>query len=303
MVQGEVDLLGLEDVRIPGNVNASSSYHRDNDLVPIPFESALVPISESRIGHWTLSPNQTSTLTQASQSQDILMQYDGRAGYRHHIDNKGNAAESFNKEQETPSNSFTPTTQANTRLSQYLGNQSFSPPPTMPTNLGVSNFDFVSLGTRREDKMDLPQIEKVLHSGRILGRISLKSLVMKNWKELFWIVYGHSQIIFFRCKEDYFEWVLNPYLGPTQRDQLVKLSIDFERDISPTGIKGYQCTVLKKKNYRCGDLHQFKVDSMTSFGPSLVAAFGSRSREDSLQLHIILKELMKQGQELRRGKL
>lgn len=303
-MKGEVDLLGLDDIRIQSNENQPSSYHRDDDLIPIPFNRALIPISEPRIGHWTLSPNQTSTsLAQVSQSQDILMQYDGKNEYRHQIGNKGITTESYNKEHESQDKRFALTTHTNENFPKYLGNQNFAPPPSLPTNSRVSNFDFTSLGDRREAKIDVPQIENVLHSGRILGRISLKSLLTKNWKELFWIVYGHSQIIFFRCKEDYFEWALNTYLGPTQRDQLVKFSIDFERDVSLTGIKGYQCTVLKKKNYRCGGLHQFKVDSMTSFGPSLVAAFGSRSREDAMQLHIILKELMKQCQELRRGKL
>lgn len=304
MVQSEVDLLGLGDIITPSKVQEvpPNSRLHNNDLVPIPFEQALVPIPEPRIGHWTISPDRSMLLTQASQRHDILTHYDGNIGKVHHIENKGNASESFYKQQEAQNNIFAPDTHSKEHSLEYLGNKSFAPPPTLPPNTRGSTFDFTSLGDRRENKMDLPNMEKVLHSGRILGRISFKSLVMKNWKELFWIVYDYSQIIFFRCKEDYFEWAMNSHLEPSERDQLIKLSIDFERIMSHTGIRGYQCTVLKKKNYRCGVLHQFKVDSMTSFGPSLVAAFGSRSREDALQLHIIFKEMMKQSQDLRRGK-
>jgi len=77
-----------------------------------------------------------------------------------------------------------------------------------------------------------------------------------------------------------------------EREKRVKLKIDVEKDLA--GVKGYQITKVGEKNYRKGGLiSQFKVDGMTSLGPSLVGAFGSTDSIQTSQLHSFLKEMIK----------
>lgn len=77
-----------------------------------------------------------------------------------------------------------------------------------------------------------------------------------------------------------------------EREKRVKLKIDLEKDLA--GLKGYQITKVREKKYRKGGLiSQFKVDGMTSLGPSLVGAFGSADSIQTTQLHSFLKEMIK----------
>ncbi len=76
-----------------------------------------------------------------------------------------------------------------------------------------------------------------------------------------------------------------------EREKKVKLKIDVEKNLA--GVKEYQITKVGQKNYRKGGLiSQFKVDGMTSLGPSLVGAFGSTDSIQTSQLHSFLKEMI-----------
>ena len=95
----------------------------------------------------------------------------------------------------------------------------------------------------------LPDFEKVTHSGYVLSRISFRTILIKKWKQTFWVSYGNNQVLFFRSSSDFEDWVSNPYLSQGQRDFLVKLKVDFVEDLHKQGVRGYQCTPQRLKNY------------------------------------------------------
>ena len=41
--------------------------------------------------------------------------------------------------------------------------------------------------------------------------------------------------------------------------------------------------------------YQFKIDSMTTLGPSLVGAFASKDKHDAMQLHTLLQAMMQRS--------
>lgn len=178
-----------------------------------------------------------------------------------------------------------------------LDDRAFAPPPPLPTQYNnIVNFHFQDKQYSSQGSGALPSFEKVMHSGKILARISIKSLITRSWKEVFWIIYGSSQLIFFRCMRDYEDWLLNPSMSNEERNHLIKLKIDLEKDLNVNSIRGYQCTDVRPKSYRRrGVLHQFKIDSMTPFGPSLVGAFGSSDRNEVTVLHSLLSEMLKRS--------
>ena len=96
----------------------------------------------------------------------------------------------------------------------------------------------------------LPDQEKITHSGSILSRISLRSIFFKSWKPVVWITYGPYAIYFFRSNSDLEAWAMNPYLSQGQRDFLVKLKIDFVNDLNKAGVRSYEATALKYKQYK-----------------------------------------------------
>ena len=152
---------------------------------------------------------------------------------------------------------------SNVMASSILDDRTFCPPPPLPNQINIVKFDFFA-ESDATNVSSLPTFERVMHSGKLLSRISIRSLITRSWKEVFWIIYGAHQLIFFRCMRDYEEWLLNPYLSQAERLLFVKLKIDFEKDLSVTGIRGYQSTDVRPKSYRRrGILFQFKVDSMT----------------------------------------
>jgi hypothetical protein len=95
----------------------------------------------------------------------------------------------------------------------------------------------------------LPDFEKVTHSGYVLSRISFRTILIKKWKQTFWVSYGTNQVLFFRSSADFEDWVSNPYLSQAQRDFLVKLKVDFVEDLYKQSVRGYQCTPQRLKNY------------------------------------------------------
>jgi hypothetical protein len=178
-----------------------------------------------------------------------------------------------------------------------LDDRAFAPPPPLPSQNNMVKFHFRH-GNQQSahDAVALPSFEKVMHSGKILARISIKSLITRCWKEVFWIIYGSCQLIFFRCMRDYEDWLLNPCISNEERNHLIKLKIDLDNDLNVNSIRGYQCTDVRPKSYRRrGVLYQFKIDSMTPFGPSLVAAFGSSDRNEVTVLHSLLSEMLKRS--------
>merc|ERR1719491_2221503 len=139
----------------------------------------------------------------------------------------------------------------------------------------------------------LPDFEKVTHSGYALARISFRSIVIKKWKQIFWVTYGTSKILIFRSNADFEDWMANPYLTKNQRDFLVKLEVDFVQDAYKANVRGYQVTNIRCKNYQNKLLHQFKLERWMDYGPTIAAAFASQNEKDVFSLRVIISEMMK----------
>lgn len=128
-----------------------------------------------------------------------------------------------------------------------LDNPLFAPPPPPPSNADV--MEALKLSRNKTITATLPQYDKITHSGHMQARISLKSLMIKKWRQIFWITYGNSEILMFRSKIDFQEWATNPYLSHIERDQIVKLKIEFKTAKQTSGVRCYRAFALQGKNY------------------------------------------------------
>jgi len=77
------------------------------------------------------------------------------------------------------------------------------------------------------DSSKLPDPRYILSRGYILSRISIRTLITRNWQQSYFVQYGPAIIFIFRSMADYEDWLINPYHTPRERDFLVKLRIDF----------------------------------------------------------------------------
>lgn len=177
----------------------------------------------------------------------------------------------------------------NRRLSPFE-DPTFAPAP--PRIKGIENARDIAAHAP-PDVDPLPDISKVAHSGFCLARISFRSILIKKWKQVFWVTYGTSKLLFFRSNSDFQDWVSNPYLTKVQRDFLVKLEVDLVEDASKMNVKGYQATNLRCKSYQNSMLHQFKLERWMDYGPTIAAAFASQRESDVYNLRTIISEMMK----------
>jgi len=170
-----------------------------------------------------------------------------------------------------------------------LDDPTFAPPPDPP-----SDVSYFARGRGRNVKM--PSYDMVKHSGNAMARISLKSLIMKKWKPIFWICYGDSRVVVFRSKNDFEEWVTNPSLNETDRSVLVKLDVDFKNfEATKPDVRGYRAASLHLKDYggKTGLMHTFKLEEWMYYGPNILGAFASKSRTDAHTFLVVLREIMK----------
>ena len=149
-------------------------------------------------------------------------------------------------------------------------------------------------------------------AGEIMSRTSLRTIVMKKWKERsFWVWERPARLLLFRSQEDYSDWMQNPYHNEKERKYLVKLAVDFVQEVRAPTCRGFTVTQTKSKvsdllrffliylllvnlkknnNYAqpCLEtqvydrktgaiLHQFKLEKVWDYGPNIVAAFASES--------------------------
>ena len=127
-----------------------------------------------------------------------------------------------------------------------LDDPKFAPKPPAPH--GLANAESLSQHAP-PGASPLPNFEEVTHSGYVLSRISFRTILIKKWKQTFWVSYGKNEILFFRSSADFEDWISNPYLSQGQRDFLVKLKVDFVEDLYKQNVRGYQVTNLRLKNY------------------------------------------------------
>ena len=95
----------------------------------------------------------------------------------------------------------------------------------------------------------LPLPSLVVHAGYVLARISFRTVLLRKWKQTFWIQYGPTQLLFFRNYADFVDWLNNPYHSAKARDYLVKLRVDFVSDLKKKSVMGYQVTQIRRKPY------------------------------------------------------
>jgi hypothetical protein len=125
-------------------------------------------------------------------------------------------------------------------------NADIAPPPPMPP--GRENAEFLS---RNQGMITspLPRPSLVLHAGYVLARISFRTVLLRKWKQTFWIQYGPTQLLFFRSYADFGDWLNNPYHSAKAREYLVKLRVDFVSDLKKKSVMGYQVTQIRRKPY------------------------------------------------------
>jgi hypothetical protein len=94
--------------------------------------------------------------------------------------------------------------------------------------------------------------------GNVLARISVRTLIVKEWKETFWII-NNGKLLLYRSKEDY---LYNPV------GVMVKKDIPLRDNL--------RCSEVTCKPYKgYGDLYHFTLEEMLDYGPSLIAKFAS----------------------------
>lgn len=171
-----------------------------------------------------------------------------------------------------------------------LDDSTFSPPPIPPVNVGEA----INMSRHRASSSSLPSFNKITHSGHMLARTTLKSIIIKKWRPVFWISYGESEILIFRSKADFEEWATNPYLTVIQREKIVKLSIDFKIGPNHTsGVRCFRAFTLQAKNYKkTGLVHTFKLEQWMHYGPVIIGAFASRSKPEIWAFNVICREMM-----------
>ena len=127
------------------------------------------------------------------------------------------------------------------------------------------------------DASPLPNSTPILACGSIMTRSSLRSLVMKKWHLSYFVRYGPTSVLLFRTKDDFDDWLLNPYHSAKQREYLVKARLDFYSEMKKPDVRGFKMTDIKVKTYekKGKPMHNFKLEKWTNLGVNIVAAFAS----------------------------
>lgn len=82
-------------------------------------------------------------------------------------------------------------------------------------------------------------------------------------------------MLFFRTFADYEDWLNNPYHTQSARDFLVKMRVDFVRDMERGSVMGYQVTQIRRKPYGKNVMLHFKLERWMDYGPTIAAAFAA----------------------------
>ena len=139
----------------------------------------------------------------------------------------------------------------------------------------------------------LPKAELVRKKGFVLSRISFRTIVMKKWKQAFWVQYGPHTMLWFRSQADFDDWLNNPYHNQAQRNFLIKLAVNFVHDLYKPSVRGYQVTQCRTKAYGNKMIRQFKLERWMDYGPTIAAAFGSYNPKEVDDLREALVECMR----------
>jgi len=163
------------------------------------------------------------------------------------------------------------------RKNSWDRNPDLAPPP--PVTPGRRHSEYLAEHSAPAISSPLPRHELVHHSGYVLSRISFRTVLMRKWKQTFWIQYGPTQLLFFRTFADYEDWLNNPYHTMKAREFLVKLRVDFVSDLKKASVMGYQVTQVRRKPYGRNVMLHFKLERWMDYGPTIAAAFAAREDE------------------------
>ena len=139
----------------------------------------------------------------------------------------------------------------------------------------------------------LPRADMVRKTGYVLSRISFRTIVMKKWKQSFWVQYGPHTMLWFRSQADFDDWLNNPYHTQAQRNFLIKLAVNFAHDLYKPNVRGYQVTQCRTKAYGVKMIRQFKLERWMDYGPTIAAAFGSNNPKEVDELREALVACMR----------
>jgi hypothetical protein len=139
----------------------------------------------------------------------------------------------------------------------------------------------------------LPKANLVRKSGYVLSRISFRTIVMKKWKQAYWVQYGSHTMLWFRSQGDFDDWVNNPFHTQSQRNFLIKLAVNFVHDLYKPNVRGYQVTQSRVKPYGNKMVRQFKLERWMDYGPTIAAAFGSYDPKEVDALRDAIVECMR----------
>lgn len=139
----------------------------------------------------------------------------------------------------------------------------------------------------------LPKADLVKKRGYVLSRISFRTIVMKKWKQSYWVQYGSHTMLWFRSQGDFDDWLNNPYHTQAQRNFLIKLAVNFVHDLYKPNVRGYQVTQCRVKPYGNKMVRQFKLERWMDYGPTIAAAFGSFDPAEVDALREALVECMR----------
>ena len=139
----------------------------------------------------------------------------------------------------------------------------------------------------------LPKAELVRKKGYVLARISFRTIVIKKWKQAFWVQYGPHTMLWFRSEADFDDWLNNPYHNQAQRNFLIKLAVNFVHDLYKPNVRGYQVTQCRTKAYGAKMVRQFKLERWMDYGPTIAAAFGAYNPKEVDDLREALVECMR----------
>lgn len=139
----------------------------------------------------------------------------------------------------------------------------------------------------------LPKADLVRKRGFVLSRISFRTIVMKKWKQSYWVQYGPHTMLWFRAQSDFDDWLNNPYHSQAERNFLIKLAVNFVHDLYKPNVRGYQVTQARTKGYGNKLVRQFKLERWMDYGPTIAAAFGSYNPKEVDDLREALVECMR----------
>jgi len=176
-----------------------------------------------------------------------------------------------------------------------LDKATFAPPPSHPlTAIPKSKLPYLQHSESAVQDSNFPIFSKITHSGHLSARLSAKSLILKKWKRVFWIAYGDCELFMFRSRADFDEWVTNPYMTKQERNEIVKLRVNFRKGANDNlGVRCYRASHVRSKDYgKSGNMLMFKLEQWMHHGPIVIGAFASSSKPEVGAFNIICNAMI-----------